>query len=610
MLPLEYGDVDKGFAEADYIIEGTYESPLQHNLSPEPRPVICQWVGNELTCWTSTQTPQAIREELAQCLDMPLSNIRVISTYTVGGYGGKQPGKISVLTALLAKKTGRPVKALFTREEDFIATHRRIDAKIYARLGVKKGGRITALYAKMISNYGRDSAFGYSIPANSAATTCSILYQYPNSRFEGYHVITNIEDHGAMNGFGDPEAGFCIERLMDEAAEKIGMDPVEFRLKNCARYGDKGMDRATAEFGPVEWSVLGPDVDSFPECIRKVAEKARWKEKWKGWETPMEVREAKRRGIGIAIGMHHCLSRTPDSATVKMNQDGTADVFSSDPEIGQGLRTAMGQVVAEVLGLPYEDVNVLLSDTSVTPYGYGVFASRGTLAGIGAAYKAALEVKRQLLEIAAGRLGVKPEEMEVGKRRIFVKRNPAKGISIAEACLVGFQVTGNARVPYPWIDERSGKKISPVSVVATIAEVEVDTETGELDLLRLTSAHDCGRAINPTIAENQIDMSLTLANGWVRTEELVIDKSTGVIINPNMLDYKIMTILDMPKMDDIQEILVEFPNPWGAFGAKGMSETAMTTAAPAIANAIYNAIGVRVRGDHLTPNRILQAMEK
>ena len=608
MLPLEYGDVEKGFAEADYIIEGIYESPLQHNVSPEPRPVVCQWVGNELVCWTSTQIPQAIRDELAKCLGIPLSSVRVIATYSVGGYGGKQPGKIVVLTALLAKKTGRPVKAVFTRAEDFIATHRRIDAKVYARVGVKKDGKITALYTRMISNYGRDSAFGYNIPANSAVTTCSMLYQYQNSKFEGYHVITNIEDHGAMNGFGDPEAGFCIERVMDEAAERIGMDPVEFRLKNCARYGDKGMELVGVAFGPVEWGVVGPDIDSFPECIRRVAEKARWEEKWKGWGVPIEVRGVKRRGIGIAIGMHHCLSRTPDSATVKMNQDGTADVFSSDPEIGQGIRTAMGQVVAEVLGLECEDINVLLADTSVAPYGYGVFASRGTLAGTGTVYRAALDVKRQLLEIAAGRLEVEPEVLEMRERRIYVKEYPQKGISIAEACLAGFQITSTARAPYPWVDERTGKKVSPVSVVATIAEVEVDTETGELTVLKLTSAHDCGRAINPTVVENQIDMSLTLANGWVRTEELIIDKSTGVIINPNMLDYKIMTILDMPKMQDMQEILVEFPNPWGPFGAKGMSETAMTTAAPAIANAIYNAIGVRIRGDHLTPARILEAL--
>jgi CO/xanthine dehydrogenase Mo-binding subunit/CO/xanthine dehydrogenase FAD-binding subunit len=608
VLSVEYGDVDKGFLESDEIIEGTYESPFQHNVSPEPRSILCQWVGKELNCWVSTQIPQAVRSELAEGLSIPLSRVRVISTYTIGGYGGKQPGKIVVLTAILARKTGRPVKAVFSREEDTIATHHRMDAKIYGRLGMKKDGRITTLQTKMISNYGRDSVFGYNILANSAATTCSMLYRYENTHFEGSQAITNIEEHGAMNGFGDPEAGFCIERLTDEAAERIGMDPVEFRLKNCARYGDKAIDMRRVGYGPITWDIVGPDIDGFQECINRVAEKSSWREKWKGWKTPVKVKGPKKRGIGMAIGMHHCLARTPDYATVKMNQDGTADVLSSDPEVGQGLRSAMGQVVAEVLGLQSGDVNVLLSDTSVTPYGHGIFGSRGTIAATGSAYRAALDVKRQLVELASKRLDVAPGDIEMVDGQFVVKDQPEKRISMAAACRLGNQVTGEAVAPYPWIDERTGKKISPVSVAATIAEVEVDTETGELNVLRLTSAHDCGKAINPNIVENQIDMSLTLANGWVRSEEVIIDRSTGVMINPSLIDYKIMSILDMPKTGDQQEILVEIPNAWGPFGAKGMSETATTTGAPAIANAVYNAIGVRIRGDHLTPERILEAL--
>jgi len=610
MLPLDWGDVEKGFAEADYIIEGTYESPLQHHVSPEPRSVICQWIGDKLTCWASTQIPQKLRLELSVCLEIPLSSVRVISTYSVGGYGAKDPEKTATLTALLAKRTGRPVKAVFTRAEDFIGTHRRIDSKIHARLGVKRDGVITGLYTKMITNFGRGSQVDYFVPACAAVNTCSMLYRYQNSKFEGYHVITNIQDHGAMNGFGDPESGFCIERLIDEAGEKIGMDPVEFRLKNCMRYGDKGMECDYVAFGPIKWGVVGPDVDSLQECIWRVAEKAHWKERWKGWKTPVEVRGTKRRGIGIAIGMHHCVAAPPDSATVKMNQDGTADVFSSNPDIGQGLRTAMAQVVAEVLGLRYEDVKVILADTSVTPYGPGVFGSRGMSLGVNAAYLAARDAKVKLFQLAAPRLGVEPEALEAKDGKVYVKGDSERGVSIAELCLVGYQVTGNAIVPYPWRDERTGKEIAPVSVAATIAEVEVDTETGGLDVLRITSAHDCGRAINPQIIENQIDLSVVMANGWVRSEEFVIDKNLGVMLNPNLLDYKLMTILDMPKREELQEIIVEVPALWGPFGAKGMAETATTTQAPALANAIYNATGVRIRGDHLTPDRILEALRE
>ncbi len=202
------------------------------------------------------------------------------------------------------------------------------------------------------------------------------------------------------------------------------------------------------------------------------------------------------------------------------------------------------------------------------------------------------------------------EELEARERKVHIKEHPEKAISIAELCYAGYQVIGTGMIPRNWIDERSGKVIAPVSVAATITEVEVDTETGELDVLRITSAHDCGRAINPQLIENQIDLSLTLGNGWVRSEDVIIDKSTGVMLNPNLLDYKIMTMLDMPKREDLQEIIVEFPTSWGPFGAKGMSETATTTPAPAVANAIYNAIGVRIRGDHLTPDRILEALGK
>jgi CO/xanthine dehydrogenase Mo-binding subunit len=270
----------------------------------------------------------------------------------------------------------------------------------------------------------------------------------------------------------------------------------------------------------------------------------------------------------------------------------------------------MAQIAAEVLGLRYEDVNVILADTSVTPWGPGVFGSRGIGAGANSVYLAAKDAKRQLFEMAAQRLGVKPDELEAKEQKIYVKKHPGKAIPIAELCFAGSQVTGNGMIPRNWIDERSGKVIAPVSVAATIAEVEVDTETGELEVLKITSAHDCGRVINPTIIENQIDLSITMGNGWVRSEDFIIDKSTGVMLNSNLLDYKVMTILDMPKGEDIQEIPVEIPAPWGPFGAKGMAETAATTQAPAIANAIYNAIGVRIRGDHLTPERILEALGK
>lgn len=610
VLTLEYGDIKEGFAQADLVLEGTYESPLQHNVSPEPRTVVCQWMGDRLTCWASTQVPQAVRADLAKCLGLPLSSVRVIATFPVGGYGSKAPEKTATLAALLARMAGRPVKAAFSRDEDFIGTQRRIDSKLKIRAGLKRDGTITALQTSMVSNYGRDSRYGYRILAIAGSNICTTLYRCSTTRWEGRHVITNIEDHGAMDGFGDPEACLAMERFMDEVAERLDIGPVDFRLRNCMGYGDKSVDITSVIEGPVVWGIVGPDIASFPICIRQAAEKAGWREKWKGWRTPVAVKGPKRRGIGIAIGMHHCASLPQDSATVKMNADGTADVLSSAPDVGQGLKTATAQVVAEVLGQRYENVNVILADTSVTPLGPGVFASRGTSCAINAAYLAALDARRKLFELAAKMLEVSPEELEAREERIRVKGKPEAGITLAEACQAGFQVTGNGVVPFPWFDQETGKRIMPLSVAVTVAEVEVDTETGELVVLALTQACDCGRAINPTLLENQMDLSLLLSNGFIRTEQLVIDQRTGAVLNPNLLDYKVLTCLDIPPIKDMRKVIVEVPTTWGPFGAKGMAETACTSGAPALANAVYNAIGVRLRGDQLTPDRILEALGK
>jgi xanthine dehydrogenase molybdenum-binding subunit len=286
--------------------------------------------------------------------------------------------------------------------------------------------------------------------------------------------------------------------------------------------------------------------------------------------------------------------------------------MSSFVDMGSGFGTALSQVVAETLGMHYEDVTVLLADTMVTPLGHGNTGEAGTSSGIAAAKIAADDARRQLLKIAAEKLDVGTDQLEAANRRIYVKDSPERGIPIAEACLAGYQITGVGVNPPldTIIDEKSGKGINPYAAAATVIEVEVDTETGELGVLTIASAHDCGCVINPTMVENQINCASTMGNGWVRSENYVIDRNNGVIMNPNMLDYKILTFLDMPGSDGMREIFVESPCAWGPFGAKGMSETPITTPAPALANAIYNAIGVRINGDHLTPDRILEALGK
>lgn len=620
-LPAEYGDVEKGFKEADYIIEGAYETPIQHTCSPIPRSVVCQWMGNELTCWADSQMPAIQWKDLARCLGVPSSSVRLIAINCIGGYGGKTPEKIATLAAIIAKRTNRPVKAVFTREEDQIAAHTRPKYKTYEKIGIKKDGTITAAQHRIIGNFGRDSNQFLNVVSASGAATCNTLYQWQSSKFEGCAVMTNIVDASAMNGYGDPEAGFGVESIIDEAAEKIGVDPVEFRLKNCLRYGSRSVtrrdvlglsyDELEERPGPLRWGIVGHDMDGLQDGIRMAAEKSGWQEKWKGWGAPIEVSGAKRKGIGIALGMHMSEYRVY-SAIVKMNQDGTANVLSSAVEMGQGIRTAMAQVVAETLGIGYEDVAVLLGDTAATPEGWGCVASGGTSSAIPAAWHAAKDARKKLFRIAAERLKVNPDELEARGRRIYVRERPETGISVAEACLLGYQVTGEACNPSAdsIIDEQTGKVIKSYAATVCIAEVEVDTETGELGVLRLSAASGCGTPINPTIIENQIDMGVTMGNGYGRTESIIIDPNTGVVLNPNLMDYKIMTILDMPRMKDMNEIIFDNPSAWGAYGSKGFSEAGTTAPAPAIANAVYNAIGVRIREIPITPEKILKALGK
>jgi xanthine dehydrogenase molybdenum-binding subunit len=609
-LRLEVGDIDKGFTEADHVLDSTYETPIQYNCSPMPRAVTCEWTGEKLTCWADTQIPLFFWRDLASSLGVPQSNVRIIANYAVGGYGGKSPEKTATLTAIMAKRTGRPVKASFSRAEDCIGTHRRISYKNYNKIGVKRDGTITAMYSHILANWGRDTSVPYICQATALLDACTMLYACQNTKAETRGVMTNIVGYGAMNGFGDPEAIYSIEKLIDEAAEKIDMDPVEFRLKNCIRYGDRAMEYEQVLYGPIQWGILGPDMNSFPEIIQKCAEKAQWGKKWKGWQTPVAVNGPFRKGIGIAIGMHHC-SFWPSSAIVKMNQDGTANVLSMAVEIGQGYATAISQVVAETLGIRYEDVNPILSDTGVTPAAIGNIASSGTSSPINSARLAAEDARRKLFELAAPRLNAPADVLEARDGKIYVKGTD-RMIPIANICMAHWQITGTANNPpvESIKDEKTGQVIHAYAAAVTIAEVEVDTETGMVDLVRITSGHDCGTAINPIIIENQIDLGLTMANGWVRTEKFVIDGKTGVMMNPNLLDYRLVTFLDMPKSEDFERFFVERPSAWGPFGAKGFSETSMTALGPAIANAAYNAIGVRIRDGFISPETILKALEE
>lgn len=609
-LKLDYGDPDKGFEEADYIVENDDTTPVQYPCSPMPRGVVCEWVGDKLNCWADCQLPLYLLADLSKNLEIPQSAIHLVTHYVVGGYGGKSPEKTATLTAIMSQRTGKPVRSVFSRAEDFIGTHHRISYRNFNRMGVSKDGRIVAREHKTIADWGYDTVSHYICQGTALTEGVHSVYSCPNTRGESIGVLTNTLGYSAMNGFGGPEIMYSVDKLADMAAEKLDMDPVEFRLKNAVRYGDRAMEYEQSLFGPVNWGILGPDMDSFPEMIRMTAEKANWKEKWKGWKTPMSVNGSKRRGIGIGIGMHHT-AYWPSSATVKMSQDGTATVQSGAVEIGQGYATIICQIVAESLGLRYEDVNPMVGDTSACPASRGNVASTGTSSAANACKLAADDAKRQIFEFAAKKLDVSPDQLEARDRKVWVKGTD-RFLTMAEICTEAWQIVGFGKNPayFEIKDEKTGKTIHAYAGAVCIAEVEVDVETGKLDVLKMTCACDSGVSINPLMVENQMDLSIIMGSGWARTEAMIFDQKTGVVLNPNLLDYKVLTALDMPKEDDYQRIIVEKPSAWGPYGAKGFSETPITPVAPALANAIYNAIGVRVYEDSLQPDTILKTWAK
>jgi xanthine dehydrogenase molybdenum-binding subunit len=307
--------------------------------------------------------------------------------------------------------------------------------------------------------------------------------------------------------------------------------------------------------------------------------------------------------------MHHC-SFWPASAIVKMSQDGSATVLSGAVEIGQGYATATAQVVAECLGIKYDNVNVIVADTGATPAAIGNVASSGTSSPMNAAKMAAEDAKHKLFTLASPRLSASVDELEAKEGSIYV-RGTSNSIPIADICFTNWQITGTANNPpyYEIRDEKTGKVIHAYAAAVTIVEVEVDIETGKIDIVKLTSGHDTGRTINPIIVENQIDLGLVMAGGWVLTEEYKIDPKTGILLNPNLLDYKLISFLDMPESKNYNRVVAERPSAWGPFGAKGFSETAMTALGPAIANAVYNATGKRLRCGSLIPENVLFDIE-
>jgi CO/xanthine dehydrogenase Mo-binding subunit len=582
------GDVEKGFAEADVVYAARYKTPILQHATAESRVAIAQWEGGRLTIWDSTQGPFEVQKGIAKALHIPQSKVHVICEFMGGGFGDKgNPGRHQILAALIARKTGRPARIELDRDELYLAGLHRYPAVIDLKYGAKKDGTLTAIHAKVIADTGAYAQF--------AAAALGVLqipmdvYRCPNMRGEGYTVSTNNPPTGPMRCVGHPQGTFAQEVHMDVMAQKLGMDPVELRLKNYARLEDGD------QFRKIPFTSNGME-----ECIKRAAETFGWKEKMR---TATSQAGPIKKGFGVAV--HACghggmPAGMPLSGMVRLNADGTLNVFSGASELGCGQKTTMAMIAAEELGVLLENVFVTTADTDMTTDTGSTSGSRQTITGGTGVKMAAADAKNQLLDVAAAELKADKKDLSIRDSMVYLAGSD-KGIPLD-------QIT--AKMPGGVIVGRGVMRI-PTNVffhtfAAQFAEVEVDTRNGHVKVLKIVAAHDLGRAINPLTAENQIEGGAIQGMSFGLSEDQIYDKATGICVNPNHLNYKLLTIKDVP---EIVPIMVESVDKYGPFGAKGIGEPPYSPPAPAIANAIYNAVGVRCSELPITNRAILMGLK-
>ncbi len=580
------GDVAKGFAEADVVLEQRYSTACEIHAPMEPHGSVVRWDGNKLTIWDSTQGVFAIQSAAAQTLRLPLANVRVIGQYMGGGFGSKLGlTKQTVIAALLARRTARPVRMFVTREETFTSQGNRPPAAMTLKAGVKKDGTLTALDLKVVSTGG-----AYATGSGGVDFQIRDLYLCPNVRTETNDAYINAGPQRAFRAPGHPQGNWALEQMMDALAAEIGMDPIDLRAKNVPAISQARNNQPYTSTG-------------LKECLTVGAQAFGWKEARARARSTGPIR----RGVGVAAGMWQGGGGSPPSTViVKLFADGSANVNMGASDNGCGTKTWMAMIVAEELGLALDRIQVEHADTATTQFATPSGGSKTVPTEAPAGRAAALEVKRQLLELAAEQLKVPVEELALQDGAVLSTKDPAKKLTLAQ--VTGLQRRGvivgvGTRGPNP-----EGKAINPWAV--HFAEVEVNTRTGEVRLLRYLAAQDSGRVMNKLTYDNQVIGGITMGVGLALTEQRVLDRArTGKMVNANFHDYMIPTIMDVPAD---QAVLAIDPHDTtcNTTGAKGIGEPATIPAASAIANAIYHAIGVRITASPIDPAAIVRAVNR
>ncbi len=601
----QFGDVDAAFAECAHVREQRYFAGEVNHAAMEPHSTLAIWEPDgRLTVHSSTQVPYYLHRTIAAVCEMPMSQVRVLKPLVGGGFGGKSEViPIEIAAAVLAKKARRPVKITYTREEVFWAHRGRPRTIVDLKVGVTREGKIHAVAARVIQDGGAYCGYGPVTVLYSGALL-GALYDIPNVKFDGFRVLTNKPACGAMRGHGTVNVRFAFEAMLDQLAEDAGVDPVEIRRRNLLK-------------APCI-TVNGLRVTSYglPECVEKAAQRGNWAEK-KG-KLP--------RGKGVGFACSHYVSGAANpiirsnmphtTVNMKIDRDAAVTVFTGASEIGQGSDTLHVQIAAEVLGVRPERIKLVAADTERTPIDLGSYSSRVTFMAGNACLEAAKNMRQQIFDAVARKYKVDVTALEARDDKICAAQDGKRfEVSFDDAVIAAIEFHGAlvSRGAYtPPEDARGGKHkgagVGPspsYSYSAQVAEVTVDEDTGQVKIDRIVAAHDCGRALNPLTVDGQIIGSVYMGMGQAMQEEMVW--SGARLMNPTLLEYRIPSTLETPL---IESIIVESIDPEGPYGAKEAGEGSLAATIPAIANAIYDAVGVRITSLPITPEKVLEGLQK
>jgi len=597
---LRFGDQQQGIKEAEYTSKMSFEfEGLSHGFT-EPHAATAYWDENGLTIITATQVPHYLHRALAKVMEVPLSRVRVIKPYLGGGFGGKSdPFPHEIIVAHLSRKTGRPVRMRLSREEVFLTNHGRHPSKMTVEMGISGDGTMKVLDAGIAIDGGAYGSFGV-VTSYYNGVLLQAPYKLDNFGFRTYRVYTNKPQCGAMRGHGAVNSRFAVESLIDDLALKVKMDPCELRLKNF-------LDSNTLTVGQYRITSNGSR-----ESLQKVMELSGWKER---------IGKLKKgRGLGVACGFFISGSALPiiwnelpqSVVHLKLDFDGRVLVTSGSSDIGQGSDTMLAIIVSEVLGIGMDKIFVLAADTLLTPVDFGSYSSRVTFMAGNAAKDAALNLKTEIIAALVKKHNVPPPELNFSDDRVFTN-DKNLDLSWMEAVEILTAKRGAVSVSGKYISPKlggdfkgAGAGLSPsYSFGACIAEVDVDLETGYVKVIDIWGAHDCGKALNPLAVEGQLEGSWHMGTGQAVSEQMKYYK--GMLLNNNFLEYKIPTSLDTP---DIHASIIETMDPEGPFGAKEAGEGAIHPVIPAIANAIFNATGVRITRLPVSAEDVLAKMKE